>query len=552
MNEDTQSPVNEKSEEQSVSIDVEISQDKCEAFITVTPLSGDPQCAQEDIKNALADKGIKFGIDEKKLMELVDNVQFNEKIQVATGTKPEEGKDGTITYKYPPKVKSKIGKGDIIGETIPPIEGKNGMNVLQEAIQVLPVKNVAVPELINAGFAPDNPSSIIANTDGYLLVDQAVQVIPFFTLDEITDHYEAAISVTKLMKSGDFTPEDLKEFLKSSNIVFGIIDKVIESIFAKGKFEQKIVVAKGRKVQDEKDGKIKYYFDTELKPFKDEKGNVDYKNLNFIQIVKKGDKLAEIVPPVKGVEGCSILGETIQPKEGQIPPLPTGSNVQADPGNANVLLADIDGTVSLKGKNVEVEPVLTIKENVDFETGNITFDGSVFINGDVKTGFDVNAHGDVQINGLVEDALIVSHGNVMVKTGFVGKGNGKISAQGSVITKYCDTQNITCDGDIDIGDFVMQSNIHTKGKLTVTEQTGLIVGGEIYAMEGVEAKVIGNQNFTQTTIYAGVDKEYKELMRMLELKLAKNIEQKSEVEKHSQCISVDCLLKKPSRKTRKS
>ena len=37
-----------------------------------------------------------------------------------------------------------------------------------------------------------------------------------------------------LMKSGDFSPKDLKAYLKSSNII-------IESTFANGKFEQKIV-----------------------------------------------------------------------------------------------------------------------------------------------------------------------------------------------------------------------------------------------------------------------------------------------------------------------
>ena len=169
----------------------------------------------------------------------------------------------------------------------------------------------------------------------------------------------------------------------------------------------------------------------------------------------------------------------------------------------------------------------------------------------MKSGFNVKAHGGVQINGLVEDSHIDSHGNALVKTGFIGKGDDKISAQGSVVTKYCDTQNITCDRDIVIGDFVMHSNIHTKGKLTVTEQTGLIVGGEIYAMEGVEAKVIGNQNYTQIAIYARVDKKYRELKRVLELKLAKNIEQKNEVEKALAMFKRWLLVKKtipPSKK----
>ena len=77
VNEDTQSPTDAKSEEQSVSINMEVSQDKSEAFITLIPLTDDPQCTQEEIKNVLTDEGIKFGVDEKKLEELFNNVQFD-------------------------------------------------------------------------------------------------------------------------------------------------------------------------------------------------------------------------------------------------------------------------------------------------------------------------------------------------------------------------------------------------------------------------------------------------------------------------------------------
>ena len=84
---------------------------------------------------------------------------------------------------------------------------------------------------------------------------------------------------------------------------------------------------------DEKDGEIKYYFETELKPQMDEKGNIDYKELNLIQKVQAGDKLAETIPTEQGVEGCTVFDEKIPPKKGVQPPLPTGKNTRPDPDN---------------------------------------------------------------------------------------------------------------------------------------------------------------------------------------------------------------------------
>ena len=265
----------------------------------------------------------------------------------------------------------------------------------------------------------------------------------------------------------------------------------------------------------------------------------------MIQKVRAGDKLAETNPPEQGIEGCTIFGEKNPPKKGVQHPLPIGKNTRPDPNNPNVLLSEIEGSVKLKGTNVEVEPVIIINNNVDYSTGNIDFNGSVIVNGDVKSGFKIKAKDDVQVNGVVEDAVIETGGNTLLKTGFIGRGKGQIIAQGDVTAKFCENETIISEGDIYISEYVMHSKIQTKGNLFILEKTGLIVGGETYAVKGIEAKIVGNENYTPTALFVGIDKEVNEKLRVTKAHLSKDIEHiKDEVEKKNAIAEIKKLESK--------
>jgi len=535
---------NEK-KSKNVEIIVEVSPDETEAYITLIPSSESPGFSADDIRKALSKKGIKFGIKEEVLITLGAEEKFHEKILIATGVKPKKGKNGEIRHLVDTKKPVKIKKGEKIAEIIPPEDGIEGLTIFEKKIPSIDGKKVKIPNLVNADFSDENPDIIVSKIDGYLVVDNiSVYVKPFFELEILKDDYEAHITVHNPINDDDFGSEDIKQFLKDNNIIYGVKEEVIENIFQKKSFEQSILIASGQRVIDGKDGEIRYYFDPEVKPKVNNKGNVNYKELSLIQNVKKGQKIVEVIPPVEGVEGYTVLGKKIPPKIGKPYPLPSGKNAEPDPNNPNILTAGIDGHVMLKGKNIEIDPVFVIKESVDFSTGNVDYIGSVIVNGDVRSGFYVKAKNDIEVNGIVEDAVIEAGGNVLIKTGFVGRGEGKIIAEGKVMIKFCENENIISGDDIIIGEYLMHSNIQTKGKLNVTEQKGIIVGGEIFAIKGVEANIIGNKNYTPTKIFVGINKEIKEKINEKKSFLMKNLDSKKEVEKATHMLMRRKLIKK--------
>ncbi|MCP4726109.1 MAG: DUF342 domain-containing protein [bacterium] len=312
--------------------------------------------------------------------------------------------------------------------------------------------------------------------------------------------------------------------LKQAGVVFGIDDVVLNAVFTNNTLEQEIVVANGTPPKDGKDGKITFFFETDqqLKPTEDEKGNVDFKNINLLQNVKQGEKLVEVTPPVPGVEGKDVFGKKMLPKVGKVMRVPSGPNTELSPDNQNILISSKEGNVSLIKGLVHVESVFEVSKDVDYSTGNIEYVGSVVIKGSVRSGFEVKVNGDVEINGIVEDATVTAGGDIIIKNGFLGKNKGHIEAGGNIITKFIQNQNVKAKGDIIVGENVLHSNIQCEGKIEVTGRKGSIVGGYTSSILGVFVKELGNYQEVRTEVTVGVNED-------LEKKLNETIE---EIEKN--------------------
>jgi len=347
------------------------------------------------------------------------------------------------------------------------------------------------------------------------------------------DEMEATLTVNFL--SGDDEPnfEDAKKELQEAGIVHGIDEDKLKKIFDEKLYNQEFVIAKGTPKVDGIDAKLKYFFDPNksIRPQEDEKGNVDYKDVNIISNVRKGDKLVELIPPVQGKDGTAVTGRSVIAKQGKMARLPSGRNTIPDPEKPNFLIANADGDVVSTRGLIEVNEVFEVKGNVDYSTGNIEFVGSVIIKGDVKSGFKVSADGDIEIWGVVEDAEISSKANVLLKKGISGRGQGKIIADGNVYLKFCENQNIYAKKNIVVGEELMHSNIECEGKIIVNGKKGLILGGKVSGTLGIEAKSIGNYQHVKTDLIVGVKEELRNKLEKIEENLRKNDENFENVKK---------------------
>ena len=250
------------------------------------------------------------------------------------------------------------------------------------------------------------------------------------------------------------------------------------------------------------------------KPVIDEYDRVDYKNLNLFVLVKKNDTLAIRIPQTQGKPGTSVFGDAIPAQNGRPIPMPEGKNTKVV--GENQLVATINGQIVDTGTKISVDPRFVVKGSVGVATGDVDFDGSVEIAGDVKQGFNVKATGDIEIKGNVNGAE-VSGRSVIIGGGITGVNRGKVYAKNDVRCAFTENAIVEAGRDIYVADVALHSTLRAGKKVMVEDKHGQITGGLTVAGEEVRAKSIGNQAFVVTRVSVGVDpnlqKEYHEVCK---------------------------------------
>lgn len=135
--------------------DVSVSPGNKEAFIFVTPPSGNGKKATEDdIRAALKANNVVFGYRDDIIAMIANEQKYSQKLCVAVAQLPIDGVSGSITYKYDKKVEAAptendkgfvdykdlgliriIRTGDVIADITLPTEGEPGVDVRGGKIQ---------------------------------------------------------------------------------------------------------------------------------------------------------------------------------------------------------------------------------------------------------------------------------------------------------------------------------------------------------------------------------------------------------------------------------
>lgn len=332
-------------------------------------------------------------------------------------------------------------------------------------------------------------------------VDQTVKSV---TLIEVTASDDGMTGFIKLIRQGGepapVTKEQLMDVLKANRITYGIKESSVEKLAARPIYNIKIEVAKGLPPVPGQDGLITYYVkrDSEYRPEINLEGEVDYKNLDYFQIVKKDQILAEIRMETAGSEGMNIFGAPLPTKNGRPAPSPVGKNTRLVEDDT-LLVSDCDGVVRFLRDTVDVNDILKINGDVDQLTGNVNFTGDISIEGDVSDGYAVKSGGNIIIKGVVEDAGIEAVGNVHISKGINGGGKNRIVVGGNLKCKYIEHANIHVEGDIN-ADYIIDSNVTCMGNIVLAGSRELIVGGEIRVLGELRAKDIGSESERNTRI----------------------------------------------------
>ncbi|MFP4561740.1 MAG: FapA family protein [Spirochaetia bacterium] len=300
-------------------------------------------------------------------------------------------------------------------------------------------------------------------------------------------------------------PEDVVEELEKQGVRFGIDLEEIQRFVGRQDFGAEKVAARGRPPVHGQAAKVEYHFNTNRgKPYLEmDFGRINLKELNFIENVKSGALLAELLDPVEPVDGKDVTGRPLpaEPAEGAAE-LKAGKNTRLS-GDKTKLYAEIDGNAKLDNGYILVEKVVTVQK-VNYETGNIRFDGTVVVKGGIADGFVVEATGDIQVGKGVGKVRLRADGNILLKTGINGNDEGYLECGGDLYSKYVERSIIVCRGNAFVEEAIMHSrvlvwkNCVLNGKRSEFIAGSLIVGGSFWC------KKLGSIYEAKTHIAVGI------------------------------------------------
>ncbi len=332
---------------------------------------------------------------------------------------------------------------------------------------------------------------------------------------------------------------DILDLLEQNGVKYGIIEKNIEMMLKARLYCCDVLAAKATMPIHGKNAEITYHFnvDKTSKPAVDENGQVDFHKLDMIEPVKEGQLLATLTPADFGTPGTNVSGNPIKPRKVNVLKLKHGKNIHLSEDGLE-MYSDVSGNVTLVSDEVFVSDCYEVPADVGPSTGDISYDGSINVKGNILTGYKVEASGDIYVNGAVEGATLISGGKIVLNRGIQGMGKAMMKAEGDVISNFIESANVEAGGKI-ITDAIMHSNVTAKDSIEVNGRRGMVAGGSIRSTKKIETKVAGSTMGTVTEMEVGVDPRKIDRYHELEKTMDEMAEEREVIEQN-----IDVLKKR--------
>ena len=354
-----------------------------------------------------------------------------------------------------------------------------------------------------------------------------------FKLEIAPDAMSAWVECVPAYGGAPVVPDDVFAALGAAGVTFGIDRGAVEKLCSATAAERGLVAC-GKPAEDGQDTRFELLVaDTrDRTPRVDEHGLIDFRNQGAIPLVVADQPLMRRIPPTNGVPGCNVRGETIDPVPGRNQPFADnllGSYVSRE--DPNLLLASVNGQPVRRGNGVMVEQVFRLR-NVDVTTGNINFDGTVNVEGEVMPNMKVHATGDIIVGGVVDGAELEAGGDIRIDGGIIA--HAKVRAGGAVAARFVENAQVYAGTVITIDDMALQADLQAMKQIIIggkVPDRGRLSGGSARAMLLVQVPILGSAAGGVTTVLLGVNPELEAKYQALLQRLEKQKEEESNLEK---------------------
>jgi len=465
------------------------------------------------LRQLLAEAGVTAPMDEKNAAEVVRLLlagQDARAITIARGVRPQNAQDARFELfgaaQFP------VFPGQAFGRIHPAVPAQAGRDVGGNPVP--PTDEHAPREIAAAGgIATDRDGVLTAQLAGLVRLSEGrVELEPLARVSD--DRLQATATLYHRDALGGLvTPEGMVAALSSQGIVFGIqMEAVIRGLgqaSAENRAVEGVVVAQGQAPVQGAAGWLEAICEgSGCVEAPDENQRMDYRNRGQFPVARKGQDIARLRPPTKGVPGRDVYGKEVASRDGAALRVQVGKGVEALEEGTR-FRARIDGVVLAGKSSLDVSELLNMTGDVDYGTGNILLSqGSVRVGGTVRSGFTVEAPGKVLVEGMVESARIIAGSDVLVRGGIFMSGDEAafVQAGGCVTANYTHNAHVQAGGDVTVALAIVGSTankgsrVTSGGSVRVTDPKGRIMGGTVVCAHGLDVFQAGSERGMSTTL----------------------------------------------------
>lgn len=323
------------------------------------------------------------------------------------------------------------------------------------------------------------------------------------------DEMAAHLTLVAAQGGKAVTLGDILQALSDAGVVFGVNDDILLRASESGVCHQ-IAIAEAKKPENGHNSLFEALIENppNRAPLVDENGFIDYRERGAIQTVQPDAPLMRRIPATPGIDGCTVRGRILSARPGR--DVLFAKNLvgtQIDPNDPNVLLAAVAGQAVQVADGMFVEPILKVAE-VNMASGNIHFDGSVHIKGDVLQGLLVKATGDIVVRGMVDGGRLEAAGNITIAGGIIA--HAKVRAGGSVSARFAQGVQISAGTVIELHDMALDCQLDALNQILIGTQKpgrGRLVGGTTTTMMLLRVPILGSPTSPVTKVVLGANPE---------------------------------------------
>jgi len=326
-------------------------------------------------------------------------------------------------------------------------------------------------------------------------------------------------------QGAEVTPERLSEMLQRMAVSAPLEQNAVAEALAKARKTKaavpEVAVALGSLPEEGHDG----FFEPAVQLAEpsqekygaeaDKQGQVDHRERSTLRLVSQGEFLGRIVPLVPGTEGRDVFGNVIPAPEVKSAQIVAGEGVDVSDDGLSFYAA-IPGNLTFEDGHLKVSDILKVEGDVDFNTGNIRLErGTIYVTGSVQDGFILETPGDVIVKDSIYAANVTAGGDITVDGGLFTCGAGNAAAGGTITAQFIVGARLEAEKDVVATHNISNSNVRAGGKVLCTKGKGVIVGGVVKAMGGVECRDAGSEFGVRTVFFLGpedISDERKELL----------------------------------------